>query len=234
MYMRSLLVAAALCGVPFAAAEAADMSTPQAIANAPAYAPPPIPIYSWTGFYVGAHLGGAWSSANWTDPVSGLGDNPTSSGIIGGGQLGFNYQVGPWVLGLEGDFSGTSLSGSDTDIAGFTHGTSTDWTSTVTGRLGYAVNRALFYAKGGAAFANERNTVTSPLGLLSTTATSTQSGWTAGGGIEYAIDPRWSARVEYDYLAFGSQSVSGPVAGTLPGSVDMNIQRVMAGINYRF
>jgi outer membrane immunogenic protein len=234
MYMRSLLIAAALCGAPFVAAGAADMSTPQATAKAPAYAPPPINIYNWTGFYVGAHLGGAWSSANWTDPVSGLGDNPTSSGIIGGGQLGYNYQIGPWVLGLEGDFSGTSLSGSDTDIAGFTHSTNTDWTSTVTGRLGYAVNRALFYAKGGAAFANERNTVTSPLGLLSATGTSTQTGWTAGAGIEYAIDPKWSARIEYDYLGFGSQGVSGPVPGTLPGSVDLNIQRVMAGINYRF
>jgi outer membrane immunogenic protein len=234
MYIRSLLVAATLCGAPLAAADAADMSVPRAPAQAPAYAPPPISVYNWTGFYVGAQLGGAWSNASWTDPVSGLGDSVNGSGFIGGGQIGYNYQIGPWVLGLEGDFAGTNLHGSDTDIAGFTHGTSTDWTSTVTGRLGYAVSRVLFYAKGGAAFANERNTVTSPFGTASVTSASTPAGWTAGAGIEYAIDPKWSARVEYDYLGFGSQGVSGPVPGTLPGSVDLNIQRVMAGINYRF
>jgi outer membrane immunogenic protein len=232
MNKRSLLLAAVLCNLPFAAVQAADLSAPAPYQKAPVIMPPPA-LYNWSGFYVGGHLGGAWTSANWTDPVSGLGDNPTGTGFIGGGQVGYNYQTGPWVLGIEGDFSGTNLSASDTDVAGFTHSTSTYWTSTVTGRVGYAVNRLLFYAKGGVAFANERNAVTSPFGAVSS-GTSTPVGWTAGGGVEYALDHNWSARVEYDYLGLGSESISGPVAGALPGSVDLNIQRVTAGINYRF
>jgi outer membrane immunogenic protein len=232
MYKRSLFLAAALCGAPFAAT-AADMSTPQLPVKAPPYVAP-IDVYNWTGFYLGAHLGGAWSNANWTDPVSGLGDSPNNSGITGGGQVGYNYQFGAWVLGVEGDFSGTSLNASDTDAAGFTHSTRTDWTSTVTGRLGYSWNRALIYGKGGVAFADERNNVTSPLGLSSSNGTATQTGWTAGGGVEYALDRNWSARVEYDYLGFGSQAINAAAPGGAPGSVSLNIQRVLAGVNFRF
>ena len=231
--MRSLLLATALCGLPLAAF-AADLSTPNVPAKAPPYVAPPLYVTNWTGFYLGGHVGGDFSQANWTDPVSGLGDSPRGSSIIGGGQIGYNYQMGPLVLGFEGDFSATGLNASDTDAAGFTHATSTSWISTVTGRLGYAVNRALFYGKGGVAFANERDTVTTPIGLASNTGWSTLTGWTAGAGIEYALDRNWSLRAEYDYLGFGSQAVSGPVAGTVPGSVSMNIQRVIGGINFRF
>jgi outer membrane immunogenic protein len=232
MKIRSLLLATAFAASGIASAQAADLSAPVYTKAPPAaYVPQ---AYNWTGFYVGAHLGGAWSSANWTDPVSGLNDNPTSSGVTGGGQVGANYQFGQWVLGLEADFSGTDLNASDTDAAGFSHATNTYWTSTVTGRVGYAVDRWLIYGKGGVAIANERDTVTSPLGVSANSGTTTQTGWTAGGGVEYAIDRNWSARIEYDYLGFGNQSVSGPVIGTAPGSVDMNIQRVVAGISYKF
>ena len=231
MHMRSLVLAAALSGVPLVAATAADMSVPQT--KAPAYVAPPIFVYSWTGLYIGGQLGGAWSSANWTDPVSGLGDNPTASAFMGGGQIGYNYQTGPWVLGIEADITGTNLSASNTDAAGFTHSTNTFWTSTVTGRLGYAWNRVLVYGKGGVAFANEGNTVTGPIGASISTGASTQTGWTAGGGIEYALDRNWSVRGEYDYMGFGSQNVPALLPGA-PGSVNLNIQRAMAGINYRF
>ena len=170
-------------------AQAADLSIKQprtaTKATPTAYIPQAI---NWTGFYVGAHLGGAWSRANWTTPVSGLSNNLTGGGVLGGAQIGFNYQLDSVVFGVEGDFSGTSLKPSDTDAAGFMHSTSTYWTSTVTGRLGYAVNRALFFAKAGAAFANERDSVTSPLGAVSSTGVDTQVGWTAGGGMEYALD----------------------------------------------
>jgi outer membrane immunogenic protein len=135
---------------------------------------------------------------------------------------------------VEGDFSGTSLKPSGTDAVGFMHSTSSYWTSTVTGRLGYAINQALFFAKGGVALADERDTVTSPLGVLSSTGTTTQVGWTAGGGLEYALDRNWSAKIEYDYLGFGSRSVPATALVGAPGSVDLNIQRAMAGVNYRF
>jgi outer membrane immunogenic protein len=234
MNMRSLLLGAALCGLSFAVANAADLSTKQPPpAKAPAYVPA---NYNWTGFYAGGHLGGAFGKTSWIDPFSGFSDSPSFGGVIGGAQVGVNYQVDAAVFGLEGDFSGASLRGSSTDGAGFSHSTSTYWTSTVTGRLGYAFNRALLYGKGGAAFANERDTVTDPFGNSATAGTATRTGWTAGAGVEYALDHNWSARVEYDYLGFGSQSftVGGPVLGALPASVSMNIQRAIAGINYRF
>jgi outer membrane immunogenic protein len=235
MEMRtgSLLSVAACGGAMIITAQAADLSTKPPTTKAPpaAYIPQAI---NWTGFYIGAHLGGAWSNANWTNPVSGLTDNLRNGGVFGGAQMGVNYQFDSIVLGVEGDFSGTSLKPSGTDAAGFMHSTGTYWTSTVTGRLGYAINQALFFAKGGVAFADERDTVTSPLGVLSSTGTTTQVGWTAGGGLEYALDRNWSAKIEYDYLGFGSRSVPATALVGAPGSVDLNIQRAMAGVNYRF
>jgi outer membrane immunogenic protein len=219
----------------FTSAQATDLSTKPPRTATPtrpaAYTPQAI---NWTGLYIGAHLGGAWSNANWTNPVSGLSDSLRNRGVFGGAQMGVNYQFDSIVLGVEGDLSGMSLKPSDTDASGFIHSTRTDWTSTVTGRLGYAIGRALFFAKGGVAFANERDTVTSPLGGSSSTGTMTEVGWTAGGGLEYALDLNWSAKIEYDYLGFGSQSIAATTPGGAPGSVDLNIQRVTAGVNYRF
>jgi len=234
MYMRSLLLAA-LCGVPLAAANAADLSRPAA-APAPFAPAPPLYVTTWTGFYLGGHIGGAFGSSSWTDPFSGFNDSPSTAGFIGGGQVGYNYQINSLVIGVEGDFSGTTLSGSTTDPAGFTHSTSTDWTSTVTGKLGFAVDRALFYGKGGVAFADGRDIVTDPFGNTATQGYTTRTGWTAGAGLEYAIDRNWSARLEYDYLGFGSQGFTfvGPVLGPAAASVSSNIQRVLLGVNYRF
>jgi outer membrane immunogenic protein len=223
----SLLGVAACSGAMIVSAHSADISARQPATAA--YTPQAV---NWTGFYIGGHVGGAWGDVNWTDPVSGLSNNLANAGILGGAQLGFNYQFDSIVFGFEGDFSATNLSSSGTDADGFVHSTSTYWTSTVAGRLGYAIDRALFFAKVGAAFADERDNVTSPLGASSGTST-TQVGWTAGGGVEYAIDRNWSAKIEYDYLGFGSQSVPAAAAGA-SGSVSLNIQRVVAGIDYRF
>jgi outer membrane immunogenic protein len=235
MRIGSLLGVVAFSGAMITYAESADLSRKQpraATATPPAaYTPQTV---NWTGFYVGVHIGGAWSDANWTNPVSGLSNNLTGGGVFGGAQVGFNYQFESVVFGVEGDFSGMSLKPSDTDAAGFTHSTSSYWTSTITGRLGYAINQALFFAKGGVAFADERDTVTSPLGVISSTGTTTQVGWIAGRGIEYALDRNWSAKIEYDYLGFGSQGVPATALGGAPGAVDLNIQRVIAGLNYRF
>jgi outer membrane immunogenic protein len=213
-----------------ASAQGGDLSSPAP--NAPAYVPPPL---TWAGFYIGAHLGGAWSEANWTTPVTGVNPDSITRGLMGGGQVGYNWQTRSGVWGIEGDFSEARLQSSTEGAGGFTNTTSTNWTSTVTGRLGYASGRALIYAKGGVAIADEKDSVASPGGgLSSTTGTTTRTGWTMGGGLEYALNPNWSAKVEYDYLGFGSHDISAAVPGGAPGSVDLNIQRVIAGINYRF
>jgi outer membrane immunogenic protein len=232
MRIVSLLSVAACAGAMIASAHAADLANRPVTKAPPPYVPPPL---TWNGFYIGAHLGGAWSEANWTTPVTGVSANSSSSGLLGGAQVGYNWQYGATVFGVEGDFSGTNLQSSNTGASGFSNTTSAYWTSTVTGRLGYAFDRALIYGKGGLAIADEKDTVTSPGGgLFSSTGAATQTGWTAGGGVEYALDPHWSAKVEYDYLGLGSQSVPAALPGGAPGSVDLNIQRLIGGINYRF
>src|SRR5215471_19216041 len=104
MRIISLLAAAAYCGATIASAQAADVSKPVTKAPPATYIPHAI---NWTGFYVGVHLGGAWSTANWTDRVSGLTDHLTGGALLGGAQMGVNYQFDSVVFGIEGDFSGT-------------------------------------------------------------------------------------------------------------------------------
>src|ERR1700730_17894978 len=148
MSPRSFIVAVALCGAAVASAEAAVPSA--AAARAPSYYPNSYypPAILWTGFYAGLHGGGAWSSATWTDPLSGASDNPQPSSILGGAEIGVNWQNEGVVLGAEADISWIRLHGFAVDAAGFTQTISAHWLSMVTGRLGYAFNRFLAYGKG--------------------------------------------------------------------------------------
>jgi outer membrane immunogenic protein len=232
MKLRATILAASLCGGASLSAQAADLPARVAPPMAPAYVAPP---FSWTGFYIGGHVGGGWDNVGWTNPFSVLGTNTTNGRFLGGGQLGYNYQISSLVLGLEGDFTWMSGSTTATDVAAFTNNTAVNWTSTITGRVGYAIDRALLYGKGGVAFAHENDTVTDPVGNTATGAT-TRTGWTVGGGAEYAFDRNWSARIEYDYLGLGSQTINlnGPVLGAGAGTVNLNIQRAIAGVNFRF
>jgi outer membrane immunogenic protein len=227
-----LLSVVACTSSMIASAQAGDLSSTASVTNAPAYVPPPL---TWAGFYVGAHLGGAWSEAEWITPVTATDASSIASGLLGGGQVGYNWQTGAAMWGIEGDFSGISLQSSNTGVGGFANTTSTHWMSTVTGRVGYASGRALIYGKGGVAIADEQDSVSSPSGaLFSSTGTTTRAGWTMGGGLEYALNPHWSAKVEYGYLGLGSHGVSAAVQGGTPGYVDLNVQRIIGGINYRF
>jgi opacity protein-like surface antigen len=223
-----IIIGYSVCGLASLSAQAADLSP-----RMPAFAPA---AFNWTGIYIGGQLGGAWTSGSWADPFSGLGTTSSATGIIGGGQIGANYQLGSsFVLGVEGDFTVMSLNNSATDASGFVNTTNLKWTSTITGRAGFAVNCVLVYGKGGVAFIGEKDTVVDPSSNTASAATE-RTGWTVGGGIEYAMDSHWLARVEYDYLAFGSQNISlnGPVLGAGTGSVNLNIQRALVGLNYKF
>jgi outer membrane immunogenic protein len=227
-----LCVVACADSVMFASAQAGDLSntTPPPVSNVPAV-PPPL---TWAGLYIGAHVGGAWTEADWNTPVTAQDAGSNALGLVGGGQLGYNWQIGTTVYGIEGDFSGTSLQSSN-NSAGFTNTTSTHWTSTVAGRLGYMSDRALLYGKFGVAIADERDSVSSPTGALSSsTGTTIRPGWAAGGGVEYALIPHWSAKLEYDYLGFATHEVSAVFPVGTPGSVQLTIQKVTAGINFRF
>ena len=149
----SLTLLAAAIGLAASQASAADLPR-----KAPAYSPPPPPVASWTGCYIGGNVGGAWGNVDATDVNTGVSVSPNNSGFAGGGQIGCDYQMGPWVIGIRNMFDGTSLNKSTAlsdPIVGFT-GTidsHVNWFDTLTGRGGYLVQpNLLLYAQGGAAW----------------------------------------------------------------------------------
>jgi outer membrane immunogenic protein len=231
-------------GVAFAAgtavcihsAVAADLSpapTPAPVAPV-AYAP--AAIYSWTGFYIGGHAGAGFANSSWSDPFTGANNTfGSGAGFLGGAQAGANYQLNMLVLGVEGDFSWTDLKGSGADSIGDAIGTNTQWTSTVTGRVGAAFDRLLLYGKGGLALAQDQSNFTDTFGGSAGT-TFMRTGWTVGAGLEYGITKNWSARIEYDYLSFGPQALNFTTATTplYTSNASLNVQEVKAGINFRF
>jgi outer membrane immunogenic protein len=182
--------------------------------------PPPVvvPVSPWTGFYIGAHIGGATSS----ETVDFVG-NTDPSGFIGGGQVGYNFQIAPlWIVGFEGDFSGTSANGS-VAAAGFT--SNHNWYSTLSGRLGYTLAPAwLVYGKAGGAWMNADYAFP---GFVS--VNETRGGWNVGVGAEYMIAPQWSVKAEYNYLDFGKDNI--PALGT---AVDTQVNEFKFGVNYHF
>lgn len=243
--MRRTLSALLLSAAAIAPAAAADL---------PARMPVKAPVlvesgYNWTGLYVGGHVGGVWSKDTGTNltanPAQAAGAVTDSdySGFLGGGQVGVNFQSGRFVFGIEGDWSWTNEDGSTTNpslIPGTSlRGTAdTRWYATLAGRLGIANNNWLFYVKGGAAWKDVRYTadvLTGGLVVASASVSDTRSGWLVGGGIEWGIAANWSAKIEYNYLDFGSDTLQfvTPLGGS---SVDVESKShvIKAGLNYRF
>lgn len=217
-----------------AAASAADLPVaPRPAPVAPiAYAPP---VYNWSGFYIGGHVGGGFADSSWSDPFTGGSDKFHKGGFLGGAQVGYNTQFDWLVLGVEGDFSWTDLKGHGTDSIGDTLTTNTHWTSTVTGRIGAAFDRLLVYGKGGLAIAQDHDSL-KDLALSTSSANLTRTGWTAGAGLEYALNLNWAVRLEYDYLGFGSKQLNfeTPSLGPVTPTASLNIQEVKAGVDFKF
>jgi outer membrane immunogenic protein len=187
-------------------------------------------------------VGGAWETGTITDDFFGVSFSRTRSGFVGGGQVGYNWQVSPnWVVGVEGMFDGTDIR-SDTSTVVLTNGdvisasAKTDWIATVGARLGYAVNNWLWYGKAGGGWVHDSATVTDvvPTGeVFSVSVSDTRGGWMAGGGIEYGFTPNWTARVDYTHIGLSDVTNTGLFVGdtiTLSRHFDM----VTAGINYKF
>lgn len=227
---RILLGSVALVGFSMASAFAADLPA-RTYTKAPAYAPPPAPIYNWTGFYLGAHVGGAF------DGNSIFGNN--DGRFLGGVQVGADYQFAPnWVVGIEGQYSWTDRSSQSAAFStgGFTISDRNSNLGSVTGRLGYTWGPALLYAKGGVAFREGSNVSvidTASGSPLSYSVSNDDVGYTVGAGLEYMFLPNWSAKVEYQYYNFGKTDVTVPSAATVV-SYDHDIHTVKAGVNYRF
>jgi outer membrane immunogenic protein len=218
--MKKLLLAGvALIALGTVSASAADIQRRQMPAKAPAYTPPP--LYNWTGFYVGINGGGGFGRSDFSAPFS-SGSFDTSGGLVGG-TIGYNWQMGQVVFGLEGDMDWSNIRGS-----GFCGGVTTcevrnNWLATARGRLGYAFDRFMPYVTGGLAVGDVKTSVT---GFGDTRDTIT--GWTVGGGLEASIAGPWTAKIEYLFVDLGrTDSILGSDA-----KFKTNIVR--AGLNYRF
>ena len=210
-------------------------------------APPPlpIPVYNWTGFYIGGNLGGAWSNGTLTDEFTGVsisGNN--NSGFIGGGQIGYNWQVSPnFVLGLECMFDGTSNNDSSNQVTVLDHVISgnahTNWVSTLAARFGYASNNWLFYGKAGGGWVENHLTVTDLTTGASVSASNTRGGWTVGAGIEYGLTPNWTMKAEWDFIGLNNWTTSAdPIfAPAVVGdrfTLHRDINMFTVGVNYKF
>lgn len=218
----------------------------------------PVPVaFDWTGPYIGGFLGAAWGTTNWTfrlptSSVPAASVNPLFAGLLGGGGLGYNYQIGKFILGLEGDFGWTNAKGGRPCPNSFFFSCEDDvhWLSTVTGRVGAVTfDRLLWYVKGGLALgeiaANGRcNTDSQPIvggggallnaGCPAQGTTKTATGWTIGLGGEFALTNNWSVKAETSYFDLGSASYTFDGLNATP--VDIRRQGFISriGLNYRF
>jgi outer membrane immunogenic protein len=271
--MHRLIVmslAAAGVSVGLTAATAADISPAPVFAKAPIAAAAP---FSWSGFYLGAQGGAGWGTT--TDDVRSFAVNPISgdnfsataitpqdqiNGWHGGFTAGYNWQVNQLVLGVEGDWSFADISGKG-DCSDLPNRLNPDIIcsrtsklgnfATIDGRVGFAVDHALVYVKGGAAYGHFTQAASAeipfipPFGVFSASATDNRWGVTAGVGVEYAFARNWSAKLEYDYLDFGTRTVTlngsvnpnafgAPASVSVTDSIREQVSVVRAGVNYRF
>jgi outer membrane immunogenic protein len=230
-FLNASAAALALTGMVGAAvvgtASAADLArkAPPPVTKAPP-APAYLP-YNWTGFYVGVNGGYGFGKSKWSSLPSGF----DVKGGMFGGQLGYNWQFGQFVYGLEGDVDWTDLRG-NTHVA--TCGvmmcqTKNDYLSTARGRIGFAADRWLPYATGGLAVGNIHATVPGFAGIDKTNA-----GWTVGGGLEFALIGNWTAKAEYLYVDLGKDGCGMMCGMPMGNNVSLTSNIVRAGINYRF
>jgi opacity protein-like surface antigen len=200
---------------------------------------PPVMLYNWTGFYIGAHFGGAFGVEDESIPAGTFSTDP--SGVVGGIQLGYNYQFSPnWLAGVEGELAWTSAVGNVTATVpgggapiGVTLSSNHNWYDTLAGRIGYIDGAWLFYAKLGFAWMNADYGITG-LGIGGASFNTTRAGFVVGAGAEYAFNPNWSAKIEYDFLDFGTDNFGFAAAGGVPAGINTQVHEVKVGVNYHF
>jgi outer membrane immunogenic protein len=239
--MRTLLIAAMLAsatGTVFAA----DLRP----------MPPRLPplmqaVYTWTGFYLGVNAGGGWSTANSEFGTAGFPafaniDNHMA-GAIAGGQIGYNWQSGSWVIGVEADFQYSGMKGSvnapcPAGICAASFDQDMPWFGTARGRVGYASAGWLIYATGGYAYTRLESSASASAGGITVGVQREENrhGWTVGGGIEAALGANWSVKAEYLYMDFGTRDSSWTFTGlpTITDSTRLHSNIVRGGVNYRF
>jgi outer membrane immunogenic protein len=232
--MRRQILLASVGAIAIAgSAFAADLGPPPT---------PPPPVFTWGGLYIGGQVGYAWGSdpivvaTVFGPPNAFFNDKP--NGVIGGAHLGFNLQIAQWVAGIEGTVDGTSLHGTRVSATGVTMTTREDVQGSIRARIGIALDRVLIYGTGGAAFTNMTNGYALGFPFLGgETDTKTRTGWTVGGGLEYALTNNWSIRGEYRYSDFG-RSTDYPfpflTGGTVLFTHHLTENQVQFGFSYKF
>ena len=225
------------------AAFAADL--PPRPAPAP-YIPAVVPVYNWTGFYIGGNAGAAWTKINVNDSLGDSWSNSQQAVFAGGGQVGANYQFNWLVVGVEADFdwlsnNHNSSNAISTPIGALQFSANDRWITTLAGRVGVAADNWLFYAKGGGGWVGVNNPTLTNVntgGSISVSNSNSTTGWLAGGGIEWGFAPNWTARVEYDFLGLNDSNFtlpSPPIGGpTVITTHDVHVQTATVGINYLF
>lgn len=217
-------------------ASAADMPI-----KAPAYkAQAP---FTWTGCYIGAQVGYGWAQTNHSFDNGAPSDTSRPNGVLGGGHLGCNYQMTNWVVGIEGDLEAADLHGGDfLNLAGATSVGSSHmkWDGSVRGRFGFAFDRSLLYVTGGWAFARFDLGGGPGPGFLGGGPppccgySADMSGWTLGGGWEYAFTNNLSARIEYRYTDYGNASGQlNPIYPTVTMPVSIKTNAVRIGVSWK-
>jgi len=246
--VRDLGLVLALIGIG-GSALAADLP-PSPPPRAPVtYVPAVLPVYNWSGVYLGINGGWGWGNAKYTANAVGSFAGTTGSlhdnGGVVGGTLGINWQTTPFVFGVEGDWDYSGINtGTTSSICTFSGNcqTGNNWLATLRGRAGYAADRALLYLTAGGAFANVQTTFTG------VKTSRNQAGWTAGAGLEWAFADNWTAKIEYLFVNLGNGSVNcitnacliasgtGGLANgpAIPVSVSLTENLFRVGVNYKF
>ena len=226
--MKKVLLGTAALAALASPAFAADMPA-RTYKAPPAYTAPAV-VYNWTGFYIGGHVGGAF-----TDGSNLMGSDTR---FLGGVQGGYDYQFAPnWVMGIEAQYSWLS-GGSSNNVfpAGTVVTGKSDQLGSVTGRLGYTWGPALLYAKGGYAWRDNNNIGVAVAGVPTafTTSGNNQNGYTVGAGLEYMFAPNWSAKAEYQYYNFGNTTFTAGPADITGRTFRNDEHTAKVGVNYRF
>jgi outer membrane immunogenic protein len=243
-FQGAALAAVAVLGLA-SVASAADMAP---AARAPVYkAPIAPPIFSWTGCYLGGQAGYTFGSSDPTWQATGFASLPDGTpltatlhpnGALGGLTAGCNYQWSSnWVVGVEGDFSWMHANSSNPLLppanTAHTFSATEHWLATARARVGYTMGSYLLFVTGGAAFASLDTTDLDTTSGISATETTSRTGWTIGGGLEYALAAHWSVKGEYLYADLGTKRILNPELGS-PTDVPLKQQLVLAGVNYKF
>ncbi|HEX4113794.1 MAG TPA: outer membrane protein, partial [Stellaceae bacterium] len=192
----------------------------------------------FNGPEIGIQGGYGWGTSS-GDPGGNpkLGYSFSPDGGMGGAHAGYNWQFGPWLLGLEGDAEGGSISGNGAiGTSVYSVHSNMDFDASIRGKLGFAFNRVLLYGTGGAAFGDVSTDYLNGVGAQFASSSGIRVGWTAGGGAEYAVTPNWDVGLEYRYTDLGHESATGSPAPriVLTDSNQFTYSMVRLALSYRF